>query len=60
MNETIEQILSDIATVGNMRAIPEADMAGGIDFSSNDYLGLSVRTDLRDGFSRRSDPMTFR
>lgn len=50
MNETIEQILADIATAGNMRAIPEADMAGGVDFSSNDYLGLAARTDLRDGF----------
>lgn len=50
MNQIIDGILEDIETAGNMRSIPRNCDGNLIDLSSNDYLGLSVRDDLRDEF----------
>lgn len=59
-NETIESLRHS----GNLRRIP-ADMPaddGSIDLSSNDYLGLGVRTELQEQFmaerDNRMSPMT--
>lgn len=59
-NETIESLRHS----GNLRRIP-ADMLaddGSIDLSSNDYLGLGVRTELQEQFmaerDNRMSPMT--
>ena len=44
-------ILDNLASQGNLRAIPRGAMPGGItDLSANDYLGLAGRDDLRLGF----------
>lgn len=56
MKQTIEKILADIAAAGNMRSIPTADFAGATDFSSNDYLGLAARADLREEFMAQLRP----
>ena len=50
-----EEVLTSLRDSGNFRAIP-ADSTGRkdlIDLSSNDYLGLAGRTDLRDEFFAR-------
>lgn len=58
MNRIIDETLSALEESGNMRSFPEGE-EGGIDFSSNDYLGLSVRTDLRDRFLAGLSPADF-
>lgn len=51
MPTTIENSLRQLADTGNLRRIPAADLPDGIiDLSSNDYLGLAAREDLRRGF----------
>ena len=51
MNGTIEQYLGRLAAEGNLRSIPrECDFDGTVDFSSNDYLGLSAMTGLQEEF----------
>lgn len=46
----IEKTLEELSASGNLRAIPGDTAAGLVDLSSNDYLGLAVRDDLRDAF----------
>lgn len=46
----IEKTLEELSASGNLRAIPGDTPAGLVDISSNDYLGLAVRDDLRDAF----------
>ncbi len=46
----IEKTLDELSATGNLRAIPGDTPAGLVDLSSNDYLGLAVRDDLRDAF----------
>ncbi|MDE6496451.1 MAG: hypothetical protein K2L30_09480, partial [Duncaniella sp.] len=59
-NETIESLRHS----GNLRRIPADRSAeeGTTDLSSNDYLGLGVRTDLQEQFmaerDNRMSPMT--
>lgn len=56
MSATIEQHLQALEAEGNLRRIPaEAEGCGLVDFSSNDYLGLSRRTDLQKAFLERHD-----
>ncbi len=51
MPTTIENSLKQLADTGNLRRIPAADLPDGIiDLSSNDYLGLASREDLRREF----------
>ncbi|MCH5222296.1 MAG: aminotransferase class I/II-fold pyridoxal phosphate-dependent enzyme [Muribaculaceae bacterium] len=51
MKQTIEDILQTLTSAGNFRVIPsDASRAGRVDLSSNDYLGISERQDLRDEF----------
>ncbi len=51
MPTTIENSLRQLADTGNLRRIPAADLPDGIiDLSSNDYLGLAAREDLRREF----------
>ena len=51
MNGTIEKYLGRLAAEGNLRSIPrECDFDGTVDFSSNDYLGLSAMTGLQEEF----------
>lgn len=51
MPTTIESSLRQLADTGNLRRIPAADLPDGIiDLSSNDYLGLATREDLRREF----------
>ena len=57
MQTIIEQTLGDLATGGNLRLIPDdATKSGRIDFSSNDYLGIATRADLRQEFFSAHDP----
>lgn len=46
----IEQTLNSLRESGNFRYIPDEQTAGVTDLSSNDYLGLGARDDLRDAF----------
>ncbi len=46
----IEKTLEELSASGNLRVIPGDTRAGLVDLSSNDYLGLAVRDDLRDAF----------
>ena len=46
----IEQTLSSLRESGNFRQIPVEQSTDVTDLSSNDYLGLGVREDLRDAF----------
>lgn len=47
----IDRTLTDIASAGNLRSIPEADSPAGIvDLSGNDYLGLADDIALRERF----------
>ncbi len=51
MNRIIDTALSAISAAGNLRRIPRhEELSQGIDFSSNDYLGLAARSDIRDAF----------
>ncbi len=57
MQTIIEQTLGDLAASGNLRLIPDdATTSGRIDFSSNDYLGIATRADLRQEFFSAHDP----
>lgn len=57
MQTIIEQTLDDLATGGNLRLIPDdATTSGRIDFSSNDYLGIATRAELRQEFFSAHDP----
>lgn len=54
---TIDSELREIEAKGNLRRIPaDATESGRVDFSGNDYLGLSLRSDLRDEFFNTNDP----
>lgn len=46
----IRQTLAQIEAAGNLRRIPQDDDGRGVDLSSNDYLGLVQRRDLREQF----------
>ena len=46
----IEKALDQLSASGNLRVIPGDTGSGLVDLSSNDYLGLAVRDDLRDAF----------
>ncbi len=50
-----EETLNNLRLSGKFRAIPDHSTTcdGLLDLSSNDYLGLSARTDLRDEFFSR-------
>ncbi len=55
MKTTIEHELRRLDREGNLRRIPAQDMpCGMVDMSSNDYLGLASRQDLRDEFMASS------
>ena len=57
MMTTIDSELKEIKANGNLRRIPaDSTESGRVDFSGNDYLGLSLRTDLRDEFLSNTDP----
>lgn len=46
----IEQTLEQLAASGNLRVIPDEGRTDTVDLSSNDYLGLAERADLREAF----------
>lgn len=46
----IEETLKQLESNGNMRVLPSDDDGRAVDLSSNDYLGLAERNDLRDEF----------
>lgn len=46
----IEKTLEELSASGNLRVIPGDTAPGLVDLSSNDYLGLAGRDDLRDAF----------
>lgn len=51
MKEIIEKELSRLACEGNLRKIPSNNLSDKIvDLSSNDYLGIAARHDLREKF----------
>lgn len=52
----VEQTLRQIESQGNLRRIPDDDSGMAVDLSSNDYLGLAARTDLRDSFFGTTAP----
>lgn len=58
----ISETLGQLRATGNYRSLPTDDRPVAVDLSSNDYLGLAVRTDLQDAFfadsGNRSLPMT--
>ncbi|MCM1110686.1 MAG: 8-amino-7-oxononanoate synthase [Clostridium sp.] len=45
-----ESILGELALSGNLRKIPGSDGGDAVDFTTNDYLGLSRRQDLYEQF----------
>lgn len=52
----IESELQRLREAGNLRIIPsDSSRSGRIDFSSNDYLGISQRDDLRNAFLSQMD-----
>lgn len=46
----IAETLRDLEAAGNYRRIPGEDLGTAVDMTSNDYLGLASRRDLRDEF----------
>lgn len=44
------ELLDRLKQEGNFRTVPSGTGTGVLDFSTNDYLGLAMRTDLRDKF----------
>ena len=46
----VDLTLRQLADSGNLRHIPAAASSSAVDLSSNDYLGLAERDDLRDEF----------
>lgn len=55
----IAQTLDQLALSGNLRHIPAETGDGIVDLSSNDYLGLAERVDLRREFFSANDPAGF-
>ncbi len=57
-----DDTLAALAASGNLRDIPAGGRGEWIDFSTNDYMGLAVRPDLRERFfrdeSNRTIPMS--
>lgn len=47
------EILNRLETEGNLRTIPSNEEREIIDFSTNDYMGLATRIDLREEFFSR-------
>lgn len=52
----ISQTLSQLREQGNFRTIPSETPGDVVDLSSNDYLGLAARADLRGEFFGSLDP----
>ncbi|MDE5554910.1 MAG: aminotransferase class I/II-fold pyridoxal phosphate-dependent enzyme, partial [Muribaculaceae bacterium] len=52
----VDLTLQQLADSGNLRRIPSQPHHSAIDLSSNDYLGLAERTDLRDEFFATHSP----
>lgn len=52
----INQTLNQLEQSGNFRRIPKESAATVVDLSSNDYLGLAERTDLREEFYSQHSP----
>lgn len=52
----IELTLKELAESGNLRRIPAETEPGTVDLSSNDYLGIAERTDLREKFFEANRP----
>ncbi len=60
MKQIIDNGLNRLKSAGNMRYIPaDGNASRCIDFSSNDYLGIASRTDLRDVFFDKYSPSDF-
>lgn len=56
MTETIDKELQALSDAGNLRQIPSGGMPHGmVDLTSNDYLGLGAREDLRREFCSTHD-----
>ncbi len=55
MSETIEHILDALRESGNLRVIPGDGSPERVDLSSNDYLGIASRTDIREEFLTKAD-----
>lgn len=51
----IDAVLTALSESGNLRVIPEAQDNHHVDLSSNDYLGLAMRKDLRESFFNTID-----
>lgn len=56
MRETIDTTLDKLRESGNFRTLPQEPEPGMIDFTSNDYLGLGSREDLRREFFDSHSP----
>lgn len=54
----IKQTLSLLAASGNLRHIPAENAGEVVDLSSNDYLGLNERVDLREKFFSQYAPLS--
>ena len=52
----INQTLNQLELSGNFRRIPKESAATVVDLSSNDYLGLAERADLREQFYSQHSP----
>ena len=52
----VDLTLQQLADSGNLRRIPSESHQSAVDLSSNDYLGLAERTDLRDEFFAAHSP----
>lgn len=52
----IDLTLNRLASEGNLRAIPAQPAADAVDLSSNDYLGIADRADLREEFFASHHP----
>ena len=54
----IELTLKQLTDTGNFRRIPSESVTGVVDFSSNDYLGIAERADLRERFFEAFSPVS--
>lgn len=52
----INETLSQLENTGNYRHIPGEDNGTAVDMTSNDYLGLASRRDLREEFFAHHAP----
>lgn len=59
MRKTIKNILAALESAGNLRHIPDDADNRIVDLSSNDYLGLAGRSDLREEFMKATDACVF-